>query len=86
MIREARAAGADTILLIVAVLSVSTLQRLIACARGLGMEPLVEVHTLEEMEVAVDAGAVVLGVGAPDAARARPPRADSSARARRRDR
>ena len=61
-ILEARAYGADTVLLIVAILEVDRLQRLIACARQWGMEPLVEVNTLDEMEIALDAGAKVIGV------------------------
>ena len=46
---EARAYGADTILLIVAVLGVNQLKDLIATSRRLNMEPLVEVHTQREM-------------------------------------
>lgn len=38
---EARVYGADTVLLIVAILDDDTLKRLLACARSLGMEPLV---------------------------------------------
>jgi indole-3-glycerol phosphate synthase len=59
---EARAHGADTVLLIVAVLGVNQLKDLIARARGLGMEPLVEVHTQQEMTIALDCGAKVIGV------------------------
>jgi anthranilate synthase / indole-3-glycerol phosphate synthase / phosphoribosylanthranilate isomerase len=59
---EARAYGADTALLIVAILEVDRLHRLIAFARKWGMEPLVEVNTLAEMEIALDAGARVIGV------------------------
>lgn len=61
-IYEARAAGADTVLLIVAVLGVQQLQHLIAVCRRLSMEPLVEVHTQQEMEIALDCGARVIGV------------------------
>ena len=46
---EARANGADTVLLIVAVLGVNQLKDLIATCRKLKMEPLVEVHTQREM-------------------------------------
>jgi indole-3-glycerol phosphate synthase len=46
---EARAYGADTVLLIVAVLGVNQLKDLISTSRKLGMEPLVEVHTQREM-------------------------------------
>ena len=61
-ILEARAHGADTVLLIVAVLGVRQLQDLIAFSREWGMEPLVEVHTQREMEIALDCGAQVIGV------------------------
>lgn len=61
-ILEARAHGADTVLLIVTILEVDRLQRLIKTSRAWGMEPLVEVNTLPEMEIALDAGAKVIGV------------------------
>lgn len=61
-ILEARLAGADTVLLIVKMLSVELLTRLYHYSRSLGMEPLVEVNTLEEMKIAVDLGAEVIGV------------------------
>jgi indole-3-glycerol phosphate synthase len=59
---EARAAGADAILLIVAALSPAELHRLAARAVSLGLDALVEVHTREELAVAVDAGAQIIGV------------------------
>ena len=59
---EARAAGADTALLIVAILSPERLSAMMAAARELGMEPLVEVNTEAEMRVALAAGAKVIGV------------------------
>jgi anthranilate synthase/indole-3-glycerol phosphate synthase/phosphoribosylanthranilate isomerase len=62
MILEAAAAGADTILLIVAVTPSNVLRELIQFSRSIGMEPLVEVHTEEELDVALTAGARVLGV------------------------
>jgi len=61
-ILEARANGADTVLLIVAVLGVNQLKDLIAYSRKWGMEPLVEVHTERETEIALDCGAKVIGV------------------------
>lgn len=61
-ILEARLAGADTVLLIVKMLDVETLSRLYHYSRSLGMEPLVEVNTAEEMKIAVDLGAEVVGV------------------------
>lgn len=59
---EARAHGADTALLIVAILSPAELAELMAASRALGMEPLVEVNTEAEMRVALEAGAKVIGV------------------------
>ena len=62
-IAEAAAAGADTILLIVAITPATLLARLIDYARTIvGMEPLVEVHSRGELNVAFHAGARVLGV------------------------
>ena len=59
---EARAHGADTALLIVAILSAERLTAMIAASRALGMEPLVEVNTEEEMCTALQVGAKVIGV------------------------
>jgi indole-3-glycerol phosphate synthase len=59
---EARAAGADTFLLIVAVLDDNSLRELIALGRLLKMEPLVEVHSLAELDRSVSAGARIIGV------------------------
>jgi anthranilate synthase/indole-3-glycerol phosphate synthase/phosphoribosylanthranilate isomerase len=61
-ILEARLAGADTILLIVKMLDEATLTRLYRYSQSLGMEPLVEVNTAEEMAVAVKLGSKVIGV------------------------
>ena len=61
-ILEARLAGADTVLLIVKMLSKDQLQDLYRYSQTLGMEPLVEVNTLEEMEVALALGSKVIGV------------------------
>ncbi|TKA68270.1 Multifunctional tryptophan biosynthesis protein [Friedmanniomyces simplex] len=61
-ILEARLAGADTVLLIVKMLDQASLTRLYEYSRSLGMEPLVEVQNVEEMEVAVKLGAKVIGV------------------------
>jgi tryptophan synthase beta chain len=65
-IYEARAHGADMILLIVAALDQSTLVSLLSLAESLGMTALVEVHTEEEADRAVEAGATVIGVNARD--------------------
>lgn len=59
---EARAAGADTLLLIVNMLSDSELGRLITLSRALKMEPLVEVHTEEEMTRALKVDAAIIGI------------------------
>ncbi len=59
---EARAAGADAVLLIVGALSSVDLGLLARRAASLGLDALVEVHDREELKVAVDAGAVIVGV------------------------
>ena len=59
---EARATDADSFLLIVAALSDGLLGELLALGRELGMEPLVEVHTREELTRALAAGARIVGV------------------------
>ena len=61
-ILEARLAGADTVLLIVKMLDEATLTRLYQYSQSLGMEPLVEVNTADEMSIAVKLGAKVIGV------------------------
>ncbi|PGH11132.1 anthranilate synthase component 2 [Helicocarpus griseus UAMH5409] len=61
-ILEARLAGADTVLLIVKMLDIDLLRRLYGYSRKLGMEPLVEVNTPEEMKIAVSLGSQVIGV------------------------
>ena len=61
-ILEARLAGADTVLLIVKMLEEAQLTALYKYSQLLGMEPLVEVNTVDEMEIAVKIGAKVIGV------------------------
>jgi indole-3-glycerol phosphate synthase len=61
---EARAAGADLVLLIVAALDQATLARLHALITELGMTALVETHSADELTRAVDLGARVIGVNA----------------------
>ena len=63
---EARAHGADAILLIVAALEQPALVSLVERVASLGMTALVEVHDEEEVDRAVDAGARVIGVNARD--------------------
>jgi indole-3-glycerol phosphate synthase len=59
---EARAAGADAILLIVAALRPAELKLLHDHARRLGLDALVEVHDATELSIAIDAGARMIGV------------------------
>jgi indole-3-glycerol phosphate synthase len=59
---EARAAGADLVLLIVAALSDPELVSLIERASSIGLTPLVEAHSAEEVQRAVDAGARLIGI------------------------
>jgi indole-3-glycerol phosphate synthase len=59
---ETRANDADSFLLIVATLGDALLRDLIVLGRELGMEPLVEVHTAEELDRVVAAGARIIGV------------------------
>ncbi len=59
---EARTAGADAVLLIVASLSPALLGELHDLARGLGMAALVEAHTAAELATALDCGASLIGI------------------------
>jgi indole-3-glycerol phosphate synthase len=59
---EARLAGADAVLLIVAALTPLELTNLLARATALGLDVLVEVHSAEELDVATAAGAGIIGV------------------------
>ncbi len=61
---EARAAGADLVLLIVAALDDSELVCLVERAVSIGLTPLVEAHNPDEVRRAVEAGATVIGVNA----------------------
>lgn len=63
---EARAHGADLVLLIVAALDQPTLVSLVERVHSLGMTALVEVHDAQEVRRALDAGARVIGVNARD--------------------
>ncbi len=59
---EARAAGADAVLLIVAALSADELRSLQRAAGSLGLEVLVEVHDQAELEAALSSGALLVGI------------------------
>jgi indole-3-glycerol phosphate synthase len=59
---ETRAAGADSFLLIAAVLGDKIFCELLALGRSLRMEPLVEVHSREELERVLASGAQIIGV------------------------
>ena len=61
-ILEGRLAGCDSVLLIVKMLDEDTLEKLYFFSKSLGMEPLVEVNTPDEMEIAIQLGAQVIGV------------------------
>jgi indole-3-glycerol phosphate synthase len=61
-ILDAAVRGADGVLLIAALLSETVLQRRITEARLLGLDSLVEVHSLPEMERSIRAGATLIGI------------------------
>ncbi|MFF2276452.1 indole-3-glycerol phosphate synthase TrpC [Agromyces sp. NPDC058126] len=63
---EARAAGADLVLLIVAALDDATLRELFDLIVSLGMTPLVETHSADELDRAAALGARLIGVNARD--------------------
>ncbi|WP_438979264.1 indole-3-glycerol phosphate synthase TrpC [Polynucleobacter sp.] len=59
---EARAIGADAILLIVACLELNQMKELEACAHELGLDVLVEVHNAPELEQALELNTPLLGI------------------------
>lgn len=59
---EARAIGADAVLLIAALLDTPKLRRFLALTRSLGMEALCEAHDERELDAALQAGASLIGV------------------------
>jgi indole-3-glycerol phosphate synthase len=61
-IYQARVAGADAVLLIVAALTASQLQTFMGVAASLSLACLVEVHTREELAVALDVDAQIIGI------------------------
>jgi indole-3-glycerol phosphate synthase len=63
-VHEARAHGTDMVLLIVAALEQNALVALLDRVESLGMTALVEVHTAEEADRALEAGAKVIGINA----------------------
>jgi indole-3-glycerol phosphate synthase len=67
-VMEARAAGADAVLLILRIVDDARLGALLGAVEALGLTPLVEVHTEAELERALRAGARVVGVNQRDLA------------------
>jgi indole-3-glycerol phosphate synthase len=65
-ILEARAAGAAAVLLIVRALGPARLAELFQTARAAGLEALVEVHTAPELDLALAAGALAIGINSRD--------------------
>jgi len=65
-VAEARAAGADLVLLIVAALDRPTIAELFSLVTDMGMTPLVEAHTADEVQIAADLGSPIIGVNARD--------------------
>ncbi|HEU5359501.1 MAG TPA: indole-3-glycerol phosphate synthase TrpC [Gemmatimonadales bacterium] len=65
---EARAAGAAAVLLIVRALSARELPALLRAANGLGLGTLVEAHSALEVDAALEAGAMIIGVNSRDLA------------------
>jgi indole-3-glycerol phosphate synthase len=65
-ILEARQAGASAVLLIVRALGRSRLESLMAYAGAAGLDALVEVHTRQELEIALEADAGIIGVNSRD--------------------
>ena len=61
-LREGRAAGADAVLLMVAMLPGDSLQMMLDATHALGMEAIVEVHTHAELQAALKTDANIIGV------------------------
>lgn len=59
---DAAVRGADGVLLLASLLSGTEMQRLIGEAKMLGLDPLVEVHTAEELHATLRAGATIVGI------------------------
>ncbi len=67
-VQEARAWGADAVLFIASILDVEEMRTLLAKARALGMDVLVETHTETEVKAALSAGASIVGINNRDLA------------------
>jgi indole-3-glycerol phosphate synthase len=67
-VAEARAAGADAVLLIVRILEPHMLRELLGVAEELGLAALVEAHDASELQTALDAGARIVGINNRDLA------------------
>ena len=65
---EAKAAGASMVLLILAQLSKAEFQGLYDFSKSIGLEPLVETHSAEEIAIAADSGARLIGINTRDLA------------------
>ena len=63
---DARIMGADAVLLIVSALDEAEVVDFVSLSRELGIDALVEIHTLTELELACDAGATLIGVNQRD--------------------
>lgn len=61
-IYKAKAIGASAILLIVALLDIETITKFLSVAQSLELDALVETHSIEEAEAAIEAGAKIIGV------------------------
>jgi indole-3-glycerol phosphate synthase len=61
-IYESAAYGADALLLIAAILEAGQLEKMMTVSRSLGLECLVEVHNRDELKIALDAGAEIIGI------------------------
>lgn len=62
MIYEAKAAGASAVLLICAILDTETIRRYLEVADSLGVSAIVEAHDADEVQMALEAGARIVGV------------------------
>jgi len=61
-IYESRAAGADAILLIVSILEIKNLETLMSLAKDLSMQSLIEIHNEDELKIALDVNAEIIGI------------------------